>query len=488
MLTKNYKFSYDKKYSCRFIPKPIKEEDIVSLEMKYKIKTTNFYDDFLNKKFAFFLYDNMYNEQKKDQKNPKNNVYIKNLLHYRALSSLSSLSLSNKSYKFIFDFNITKLSKPLECNRHILFPYFILDCPDLQYTEYSNLLDWNNAEYIAIALKDIIYLKLINNKNSKTHNNLISTIQPFGNENNGIIVQNYKSKKITSLRFNNSNNNNNAKSNYIAIGSDDSNVEIWDITHESSVINFNKTNKISIKNHCDLPIVNIEWKDDNTISFISPKSKTIFHWDIREKSTCYKNLNSSPVCTMKWNKNNYSPIFVSGHTDGKINCWDIRKQKQKPFFSIDKEYKSPISAIRWCPWKNNFFLCSSHSPVETLDFWDIDQRKYIQKKKINQNINHILWSKYSRHFITSSLKEITLWDYNTFTKIINLNNSTQNVNLKDNLYICMNPANTKLVGLHSDEYLSFWKIWRNKNSPIKNKKSIQIEENKSYTLQHKVIR
>jgi cell division cycle 20-like protein 1 (cofactor of APC complex) len=317
----------------------------------------------------------------------------------------------------------------------------ILDAPNLLDDFYIHILSWSSNNIISIALNNDIYLLNYENNN-------VSKLCNFENQ-------------ITSLNFC-------KKENFLAVGLNDGNLNVYDINKFYSQIQtenlFNGGDNFKIQTSCPhrgrigIIINNPNNPDLITTGSIDHKIKL---FDLRKnikKPIKIFNGHSQEICGLAYNL--YGNNLISGGNDNNLNIWDI-SYEDKSLANIEKAHHSAIRAIDCSKIKNNIFITGGGVNDRKIKVWNFYNFNVINQIETNAQICDIKFSKFNNEFITTNGYNnylLNFWNFDDKYKfnLINSNKSHKN----RILYIDVSKDNEQTVVTGSgDETIRFWKIF-----------------------------
>jgi cell division cycle 20, cofactor of APC complex len=314
----------------------------------------------------------------------------------------------------------------------------ILDVPGIMDDFYLNILDWSSKNIIAIGLTENLYL----------YNYLNSKSFKLTNLKNG--------KYISSIKFE-------EKGNFIAIGTSEGVVEIWDIEKEKKVRNLIGGRRENER------ITSLDW-NDYTLS--SGGLTNVINHDVRIKEhiTSKLNFHSSEVCSLKWS--NDKKYISTGGNDNLCFIFDKNKLT-KPLIKID-EHKGAVKSIEWHKGNRNIFFTGGGKSDGSIKVWNISKGKKEEFSSIqtNSQVSSIISSNYeflSSHGMNDG-NQLSLWDFKDNRVPIPLHDFKGHTSRILTAVQC--PClPSKVASVSSDETIRIWNIFQKdegmeKNSPL----------------------
>ena len=179
--------------------------------------------------------------------------------------------------------------QPRKYSRHIpQAPERILDAPELLDDYYLNLLDWSSTNVLGVALGDSIYLW------NASDGSIQQLMQTQGEDTH-----------VTSLSWIPG-----AQANYMAVGTSDHKVQIWDVE---------KLKMVRALDGHRARVSSLAW--NNHILSSGSRDTTIVHHDVRRQQHMVGSLrgHTQEVCGLKWSFDGQQ--LASGGNDNKLYVW-----------------------------------------------------------------------------------------------------------------------------------------------------------------------
>ncbi|XP_059844628.1 cell division cycle protein 20 homolog [Hypanus sabinus] len=216
-----------------------------------------------------------------------------------------------------------------------LIPLKVLDAPGLKDDYYLNLVDWNAANIVAIALSNAAYLW---HPEKGVHKAL-----------------NVESGYISSLAWIKDRNS-------LAIGTSASQVQLWDVETKKKLRN--------MQSHCSM-VGALSWNDHILTS--GSRFGSIHHHDVRIARHHVGTLcgHDSQVCSLKWSLD--GAFLASGGNDGLLNIWHNDpgvNTSSKPDLTINNlESAVKICSLLWLP-KYKELVTGHGFPKHQVSVWN----------------------------------------------------------------------------------------------------------------------
>ncbi|XP_048400089.1 cell division cycle protein 20 homolog isoform X2 [Stegostoma tigrinum] len=297
-------------------------------------------------------------------------------------------------------------------------PMKVLDAPGLKDDYYLNLVDWNAANLVAIALSDTVYLW-----------------HPEKGVHEAISVE---PGYISSVAWIKDRNN-------LAIGTSAADVQLWDIETKKKLR--------SMHSHSSM-VGALSW--NSYILSSGSRFGSIHHHDVRIAHHHVGSLfgHSSQVCSLKWSPN--GALLASGGNDGLLNIWfndPGANNNSKPDMTINN-HKSAVKAMNWCPWQSGILAVGGGMKDGHLRIWDTKSGSCIRDVDTKSQICSLLWLSQHNELITGHglpKHQISVWNYPTLVKSANLKGHRGRV-----LHMASSPDGNVVFSAAADETVCLW--------------------------------
>lgn len=304
-------------------------------------------------------------------------------------------------------------------------PDKILDAPDLINDWYLNLVSWNSANILSVALNNCVYLW------DATSGDIKCLLQAPENE--------YVSA-ISWIQ----------EGSQLAVGTSLNMVEIWDAETQ--------TRLRKMAGHSQR-ISSLDWNSYTLTS--GSKSGLIFHHDVRVPNHHVGTLNGhsgQEVCGIKWSPD--GKYLASGANDNKVNIWSgsnitLDSDSVSPIQRLG--HQSAIKAMSWCPWKPHLIATGGGTTDRHIRVWNSTNGNALYTVDTKSQISGLEWNEEYQELVTAhgfQNNEINIWKFPTMTKICELRGHTHRI-----LGMCMSPDKSTVVSLAADETLRFWECF-----------------------------
>merc|ERR1719506_1003316 len=293
-----------KKVVDRFIPTRVADSDVSHLNLTKDENSAEGNDERERKEYQDLISHSLFDGQ------PKKRVLSFSPRPKPGIGGFES------GLREVFDWNKTAAAPLRRANRYISQnPERILDAPELMDDFYLNLLDWNADNILAVALGQTVYLW------NATNGNIQELMQASGNDN-----------YITSISWI-------QRGNFIAIGTNAAEVQLWDTTRLKQVRN--------MKGHL-ARVGALGWNDYIVSS--GSRDSLIFNHDVRVANHHISTLEGhrQEVCGLKGCGDGRQ--LASGGNDNLLNIWDV--SRSTPRYTLES-HAAAVKALAWCPFQRN---------------------------------------------------------------------------------------------------------------------------------------
>lgn len=303
-------------------------------------------------------------------------------------------------------------------------PFKVLDAPALKDDYYLNLLDWSSKNILAVGLAHHIYLWSGNTGK-------VVKLNDLGSRNS-----------VTSLAW--------AKSgNFISIGTQKGNVEIWDVNKCKQVRN--------LEGH-QHRVGAIAWS--NNCIATGSRDKTILLRDLRSKEDFYEEFvgHKQEVCGMKWSYGDDQ--LASGGNDNKLLVWSTKLPKI-PQYKFT-EHVAAVKALAWSPHQHGILVSGGGTADRSIRFWNTLTGENVKSFDTGSQVCNIDFSKNVNEIVSThgfsqdpdAQNQIIVWKSPSMRKVASLKGHTFRV-----LYLAQSPDGQNIVTGAGDETLRFWNVF-----------------------------
>lgn len=355
-----------------------------------------------------------------------NSCRMDKVMSYSDAPSASAVAAN----RVIYDYHDAASTKSKPYRQISSSPSRILDAPDLRDDYYLNLLSWNNEKILAVALNQTVYL---------------------WNSDTGVIEElpacSGATDYVTSVQW-----TNHGGANYLAIGTDTAQVQLWDATTAKQVR--------CMKGHTGR-VGSLAWNGMMLSS--GSRDSSIFQHDVRgqrQHVATYRG-HSQEVCGLTWSPD--GATLASGGNDNMLCLWDknfalpATANSSVAARQVLTGHQAAVKALAWCPWERNVLASGGGTADRTIKFWNTSTGALQNSIDTNSQVCGLLWSKSEKEILSShgfSHYQLCLWKYPTMSMVKELKGHTARV-----LHMAMSPDGSTVVSAAADETLRFWDIF-----------------------------
>lgn len=298
-------------------------------------------------------------------------------------------------------------------------PERVLDAPGIIDDYYLNLLDWSAQNFVGVALGSSVYVW-----NAST------------GESTKLFTLDGAHSYVASIAFS-------ASGQYMAIGTHDHLVRIYDLAAEKMVR--------SLRGHT-ARVCSLAWND----RFLSSGSRdtTILTHDVRLSQPLVANWggHTNEVCGLKWSPDGTQ--LASGSNDNLLNIWSL--SCARPLFTLT-QHTAAVKAISWCPWQRNLLASGGGTADKSIKFWNTTTGLCLHSVDTKSQVCSLQWSKHVKELVSShgfSQNQLAIWKYPSMLKQAELTGHSNRV-----LHTAMSPDGTTVASAAADETLRFWRVF-----------------------------
>jgi cell division cycle protein 20 (cofactor of APC complex) len=301
-------------------------------------------------------------------------------------------------------------------------PERILDAPELLDDFYLNLIDWSSRNVLSVALSQTVYL---------------------WNADNGEIQQlltiDDAEHIVTSVGWQ-------ADGCQLAVGNDNSEVEIWDAIAMKRVQ--------VIRGHSGR-VGSVAW--NGSILASGSRDASIMLCDVRSPQRIgMLQGHTQEVCGLKWSPNNLQ--LASGGNDNLLCVWDFNRHAMecKPTLQL-RHHTAAVKALAWNPVHSGLLVSGGGTADKTLRFWNTHIGACTHVIDTKSQVCAALWSRDGTELVSShgySDNQLTLWKYPSLKRITDLTGHNSRV-----LHLAISPDGQIVVSAAGDETIRFWRCF-----------------------------
>jgi cell division cycle protein 20 (cofactor of APC complex) len=320
-------------------------------------------------------------------------------------------------------------------------PTRILDAPELVDDYYLNLISWGKNNVLAVALGQCLYLW------DATTGNI-----------NHLLTLDGPEDYVTSVSWANTD----GHTHYIAVGTNDSAVQLWDSESGQKVRTLGgHTSRVS----------SMAWNQNWLTT--GGRDSLILQHDVRSPNHIVSTYSghTQEVCGLRWNDD--GTTLASGGNENYLCLWDAamsqrssnrtrRNGLQDSSTAVSPrilltQHQAAVKALAWCPFHRGLLASGGGTADRTIKFWNTNSGAMLNSIDTGSQVCALLWSKYQREICSShgfSENQLILWRYPTMTKIQEFKGHTARV-----LHMEQSPDGATVASAAADETLRFWSVF-----------------------------
>lgn len=142
------------------------------------------------------------------------------------------------------------------------------------------------------------------------------------------------------------------------------------------------------------------------------------------------------VCGLKWADSGRR--LASGGDDNLVYVWDLRtastptgsRNSPHPWIHRFDEHTSAVKALGWCPFQSNLLASGGGGNDRCIKLWNTETGTCVNSVDTGSQVCSLIWSKKEKELLSShgySQNRLTLWQYPSMGKIIDLTGHTSRV-------------------------------------------------------------
>ncbi|KJE96555.1 Cdc20 [Capsaspora owczarzaki ATCC 30864] len=316
-------------------------------------------------------------------------------------------------------------------------PEKTLDAPGMHDDFFMNVLDWNSNNLLAVGLSNSVYV---------------------WNASSGSICRLLELKDdahVTSLKWSEADN-------YLAVGSSDSSVAIYDVNREKQIRNM-------VGHQGSVPA--LSWRSHILTS--GSTSGAIHNHDVRlpNHHVGTYSAHTGAVCNVSWSPDGTQ--LASGGNDNSVFVWDgvTSLSSSTPAHSLEG-HGAAVKALAWSPMQANLLATGAGLADRHIRFWNTANGALMNVIDTGAQISSLMWSKNHKEIVASHglpSNRLTIWKYPTLQMVAELNGHQGRV-----LHMAMSPDGETVVSASSDETLRFWKCFASAPAAKKSNQSTGV--------------
>lgn len=163
----------------------------------------------------------------------------------------------------------------------------------------------------------------------------------------------------------------------------------------------------------------------------------IVTYDVRMEDHILKSYkgHQEEICGLKWDES-YQHLASSGK-EGTVCVWDVRKTSSRWIHRFQNHSGSSSKALAWFPFRS-LLASAGGEGGRHLMFWNTLSGKLVKSFDTGCLVSEIIWSKHGMELLTSHGSpgnQLTIWEYDTMTKIAELKGHTSRILSITRVYI-----------------------------------------------------
>ncbi|KAG9392811.1 Cdc20 [Carpediemonas membranifera] len=294
-------------------------------------------------------------------------------------------------------------------------PIRSLDAPEAVDDFYSHTLDWSSKNVIAVALGPSVYL----------YNAETCDVDSFMTLDNGA--------NVSSLRWIQG-------GQYLAIGSDDSELKMWDVKKGRAVR--------SLSGHSS-KITALSW--NKYILSSGSEEGLLYDSDVRarEHRVLDRDGHSQAITGLAWSPDGQT--LASGSNDNTVMLWSANNEPK-----VLNEHVAGVRALAWAP-RRNVLATGGGNGDNTIKIWNTSADHHVMDTiHTDSQVCSLQWGRHHDEILSThgySSNSIRLWKYPSNIQMCDLRSHTSRV-----LHSSVSPDG-RTVCTMGGERLYFWDMW-----------------------------
>ncbi|CAI8016279.1 Cell division cycle protein 20 homolog [Geodia barretti] len=284
-----------------------------------------------------------------------------------------------------------------------------------------NVLDWGKNNVLAIGLGSSVFLWNANNGS-------VNHLTDMGSE----------EEYVASLSWA-------ANGKYLAVGSSDSAIQLWDVAKERRIR--------VIRSHSDRIGV-MAWNSHTLAS--GSRDASIHNHDVRMSSHCVAQYvhHKLEVCSLKWSPDGTK--LASGSNDNLVCLWPSGSGILEPQ-TVLAGHQAAVKAVSWCPWRSNLLATGGGSNDRCIKLWNVSLGKCVESIETQSQVSSLAWNRESKEIISSHgnpKNHLAVWKCSTMCKVGEITGHQGRI-----LQMSLSPRKSSVATLSADETLRVWKCF-----------------------------
>lgn len=310
-------------------------------------------------------------------------------------------------------------------SRHIpSSPLRILDAPDLIDDYYLNLISWNYANVLAVALSQTVFLW-----NAAT-----------GEVNQLCTFDEAPGAYVSSISWVHD------ASSHIAVGTSDGTTYLWDVQASKQLR--------SMDGHTDR-VGALSW--NRHILSSGGRDTVVVNHDVRvaQHNIATLSAHTQEVCGLSWSPDGNT--LASGGNDNTLCLWNAATSSTtSPRYTLTN-HQAAVKALAWSPHERNLLATGGGTADRCIKFWNGQMGTLLDSTDTGSQVCALQWNPHEKEILSShgfARNQLSLWKYPTMAKIKELQGHTARV-----LHMALSPDGSTVVSAAADETLRFWNVF-----------------------------
>jgi cell division cycle protein 20 (cofactor of APC complex) len=308
-------------------------------------------------------------------------------------------------------------TQPRRATRYIpSAPERTLEAPDMLDDYYLNLMDWSKDNRLAVALGSAVYV---------------------WSAETGDIVQLFDRPgvNVTSLNWA-------PGGQWLAIGSEEFEVQLWDVNRSKQV------RKMSGHNG---RVSSLSWNGSMVSS--AGRDSIILNHDVRLQQHVVSSYDGhkQEVCGLQWSPD--GTALASGGNDNLMFIWDQAAGTARHAIA---DHGAAVKALAWCPFAQDVLASGSGTADPSIRFWNASTGACLNTINTGAQVCALQWSRHYKEIVSTHgwTNNVSVWKYPSMVKSADLAGHTARP-----LHMTQSPDGTTIATASADCTIRFWKIW-----------------------------
>ncbi|PQQ19224.1 cell division cycle 20.2 cofactor of APC complex [Prunus yedoensis var. nudiflora] len=233
---------------------------------------------------------------------------------------------------------------------------------------------------------------------------------------------------------------------HIAIGLDNSEVQLWDSTTNQYLRTLRGCHRSRVGS--------LAW--NNHILTTGGMDGRIVNNDVRIRSHIVETYrgHEREVCGLKWSASGQQ--LASGGNDNLLHIWDNRSVAPTQWLHRLEDHTAAVKALAWCPFQRNLLASGGGGNDQCIKFWNTHTGACLNSVDTGSQVCALQWNMNERELLSShgfTQNQLTLWKYPSMVRIAELTGHTSRV-----LHMAQSP-NGCTVASAGGETLKLWNVF-----------------------------